>query len=98
SNLARFDGIRYGARAQNTTDLHDLYCKTRSEGFGFEVKKRIMLGTFALSAGYYDAFYGRAQAVRHMLSLSLRKIFDDVDFVYLPTTPTTAFRIGSNDM
>lgn len=96
SNLGRFDGIRYGARAQNTTDLNNLYCKTRSEGFGFEVKKRIMLGTFALSAGYYDAFYGRAQTVRHMLSTSFEKIFSEVDFLYLPTTPSSAFKIGEN--
>lgn len=96
SNLARFDGIRYGHRASEADSLNDLYCKTRAEGFGFEVKKRIMLGTFALSSGYYDAFYGRAQAVRHMLFQSFEKIFSDVDFLYLPTTPTPAFTIGAN--
>jgi len=96
SNLARFDGIRYGVRAQETSDLNDLYCKTRSQGFGFEVKKRIMLGTFALSAGYYDAFYGRAQTLRYMLCSSLTKLFEDIDFIYLPTTPGQAFKLGSN--
>lgn len=96
SNLARFDGIRYGHRTTNAQSLYDLYCKTRAEGFGFEVKKRIMLGTFALSSGYYDAFYGRAQAVRNMLFKSFEKIFSDVDFLFLPTTPTSAVKIGAN--
>lgn len=96
SNLARFDGIRYGHRASESESLTDLYCKTRSEGFGFEVKKRIILGTFALSSGYYDAFYGRAQAVRQMLIQSFEKIFSEVDFLYLPSTPTRAFKIGAN--
>lgn len=96
SNLARFDGIRYGHRAQHTEDLYDLYCKTRSEGFGEEVKRRIMLGTFALSAGYYDAFYGKAQAVRENLALEFQKHFTQVDFIYLPTAPASAFPMGQN--
>lgn len=96
SNLARFDGIRYGYRAQETEDLYDLYCKTRSEGFGEEVKRRIMLGTFALSAGYYDAFYGKAQAVREKLALEFQKHFAQVDFIYLPTAPASAFPLGQN--
>lgn len=94
SNLSRFDGIRYGYRAKNTTDLFDLYCKTRSEGFGSEVKKRIMLGNFALSAGHYDAYYGRAQAVREIITREFMEHFTKVDYIYLPTTPASAFKIG----
>lgn len=96
SNLSRFDGIRYGYRAKNTTDLTDLYCKSRSEGFGAEVKKRIMLGTFALSAGFYDAYYGRAQAVREMIADEFEKHFSKVDFIYLPTAPASAFKLGES--
>ncbi len=97
SNLSRFDGIRFGHRTDNAVDLNELYCKSRSEGFGFEVKKRIMLGTFALSAGYYDAFYGKALAVRHMLTSAFTDVFKEVDFLYLPTTPDSAFKLGANN-
>lgn len=94
SNLARFDGIRYGHRAKSPEDLFDLYCKSRGEGFGDEVKLRIMLGTFALSAGYYDAYYGRAQAVRELITREFEDTFQKVDFIYLPTAPTSAFKAG----
>ncbi len=94
SNLSRFDGIRYGHRAKNTSDLHDLYCKSRSEGFGKEVKRRIMLGTFALSAGYYDAYYGRAQSIREMIADEFAEQFTKVDYIYLPTAPASAFKLG----
>lgn len=94
SNLSRFDGIRYGARVTQGDSLNGLYCKTRSQGFGSEVKKRIMLGTFALSAGYYDAYYGKAQAVRQMISDEFKKIFESVDLIYLPTAPASAFQLG----
>lgn len=96
SNLSRFDGIRYGHRAQNTDDLFDLYCKTRSEGFGKEVKRRIMLGTFSLSAGFYDAFYGKAQAVRDLMARQIEDVFTKVDYIYLPTSPNSAFPFGIN--
>lgn len=94
SNLSRFDGIRYGYRAKSGESLNDLYCQTRGTGFGKEVKKRIMLGTFALSAGYYDAYYGKAQAVRQMISDEFEKAFSSVDCIYLPTAPASAFRFG----
>lgn len=96
SNLSRFDGVRYGHRTDGTEDLFDLYCKSRSEGFGHEVKRRIMLGTFALSAGYYDAYYGKALAVRAMMAQEFADIFKQVDFVYLPTAPASAFGFGEN--
>ncbi|BBH52532.1 Asp-tRNA(Asn)/Glu-tRNA(Gln) amidotransferase subunit GatA [Fluviispira sanaruensis] len=96
SNLSRFDGIRFGHRAENTEDLADLYSKSRSEGFGDEVKRRIMLGTFTLSAGYYDAFYGRALAVRDMMAKEFAAVFKDLDFIYMPTAPTSAFKFGEN--
>lgn len=96
SNLARFDGIRYGHRATKATDLNDLYAQSRTEGFGDEVKLRIMLGTFALSSGYYDAFYGRAQAVRALMAQEFEKTFEDVDFILTPTAPTSAFKLGEN--
>jgi aspartyl-tRNA(Asn)/glutamyl-tRNA(Gln) amidotransferase subunit A len=94
SNLSRFDGIRYGYRAESGESLYDLYCKTRGAGFGSEVKKRIMLGTFALSAGYYDAYYGKAQAVRQMISNEFEAAFSAIDFIYLPTAPANAFQLG----
>lgn len=94
SNLARFDGIRFGLRAPQAEDLNDLYSSTRSSGFGNEVKKRIMLGTYALSSGYYDAYYGRAQSVRNLMKNSFKKVFEQVDFIYLPTGPSTAFKCG----
>jgi aspartyl-tRNA(Asn)/glutamyl-tRNA(Gln) amidotransferase subunit A len=94
SNLARFDGVRYGARAQDANDLLDMYERTRHDGFGAEVKRRIMLGTYALSSGYYDAYYGRAQRVRTKIAEDFRTAFDAVDFVVTPTAPTVAFGLG----
>jgi aspartyl-tRNA(Asn)/glutamyl-tRNA(Gln) amidotransferase subunit A len=94
SNLARYDGVRYGHRAKEPRDLMDLYCRTRAEGFGPEVKRRIMLGTYALSAGYYDAYYLRAQRVRTLLRRDYEEAFRSVDLVATPTSPTPAFRLG----
>ena len=94
SNLARFDGIRYGYRSQDANDIHEVYTKSRTEGFGEEVKRRIMLGTFVLSAGYYDAYYGKAQQVRRMLMDKVNAIFEEYDFLILPISPTTAWTIG----
>ncbi|HEU4502174.1 MAG TPA: Asp-tRNA(Asn)/Glu-tRNA(Gln) amidotransferase subunit GatA [Nitrospira sp.] len=94
SNLARYDGVKFGLRAKETKDLLDLYMKTRQEGFGPEVKRRIMLGTYALSAGYYDAYYGKAQAVRTLICEDFREAFKDVDLIVTPVTPTPAFRLG----
>jgi aspartyl-tRNA(Asn)/glutamyl-tRNA(Gln) amidotransferase subunit A len=94
SNLARYDGVHYGYRSPNATDLESVYKKTRSEGFGKEVQRRIMLGTFVLSEGYYDAYYAQAQRVRRMLTNEINKLFETVDFIVLPTTPTTAFKFG----
>ncbi|HET8537928.1 MAG TPA: Asp-tRNA(Asn)/Glu-tRNA(Gln) amidotransferase subunit GatA [Solirubrobacteraceae bacterium] len=93
SNLARFDGVRYGLRA-NGSDLLSMYTRTRHDGFGPEVKRRIMLGTYALSSGYYDAYYGRAQRVRTKIADDFSNAFESVDFVVTPTAPTTAFKIG----
>jgi len=94
SNLSRFDGARYGYRAKDYTDLLDMYCKTRAEGFGAEVKRRIMIGTYALSAGYYDAYYLKAQKLRRLIAGDFRKAFESCDVIMGPTTPTTAFKIG----
>jgi aspartyl-tRNA(Asn)/glutamyl-tRNA(Gln) amidotransferase subunit A len=94
SNLARFDGVRYGLRAQNTEDLLDMYERTRHDGFGPEVKRRIMLGTYALSSGYYDAYYGRAQRVRTKISEDFARAFAEVDFIVTPTSPSVAFKLG----
>ena len=94
SNLSRFDGARYGYRAKDYTDLLDMYCKTRAEGFGAEVKRRIMIGTYALSAGYYDAYYLKAQKLRRLIAEDFRKAFKSCDVIMGPTTPTTAFKIG----
>ena len=94
SNLARYDGVRYGHRADGVTDLLDLYMRTRWEGFGDEPKRRIMLGTYALSAGYYDAYYGQAQKVRTMIGQEFAAAFEDFDLLVSPTSPTVAFRIG----
>jgi aspartyl-tRNA(Asn)/glutamyl-tRNA(Gln) amidotransferase subunit A len=94
SNLARFDGVRYGLRAQGADDLLDMYTRTRHDGFGAEVKRRIMLGTYALSAGYYDAYYGRAQRVRTKISEDFRTAFAQVDFILTPTAPSVAFELG----
>jgi aspartyl-tRNA(Asn)/glutamyl-tRNA(Gln) amidotransferase subunit A len=94
SNLARFDGVRYGRRAEHAADLLDLYTRTRHDGFGAEVKRRIMLGTYALSAGYYDAYYGRAQRVRTKIVADFDAAFAEVDFILTPTSPTVAFPLG----
>jgi aspartyl-tRNA(Asn)/glutamyl-tRNA(Gln) amidotransferase subunit A len=94
SNLARYDGIKYGLRAKDTKDLLDLYRKTREEGFGSEVKRRIMLGTYVLSAGYYDAYYGKAQAVRTLIKQDFHTAFEEVDFIVTPVAPTPAFKFG----
>ena len=94
SNLARFDGIRYGYRSPHYEDMASLYRNTRSEGFGPEVKRRIMLGTFALSAGYYDAYYKKALQVRTLVLRDYQRIFEDFDAVLSPVAPTTAYRIG----
>lgn len=93
SNLARFDGVKYGLRV-NGDDLIDMYCKTRQAGFGAEVKRRIMLGTYALSAGYYDAYYIRAQKVRTLIKQDFEQAFAEVDVIITPVAPTTAFKIG----
>jgi aspartyl-tRNA(Asn)/glutamyl-tRNA(Gln) amidotransferase subunit A len=95
SNLARFDGVRYGHRCDNPRDLLDLYQRSRGEGFGAEVKRRIMTGTYVLSAGYYDAFYLKAQCVRQLISNDFERAFHEVDVVIGPTTPTTAFKLGA---
>jgi len=95
SNLARFDGVKYGYRAKEYDDLVDLYRQTRDEGFGDEVKRRIMLGTYALSSGYYDAYYKKAQRVRTLLKQEFSKLFATYDLVLTPTGPTTAFEIGA---
>src|SRR5271165_7208109 len=94
SNLARYDGVRYGLRAEGAEDLLDMYTRTRHDGFGPEVKRRIMLGTYALSSGYYDAYYGRAQRVRTKIAEDFRTAFAEVDFIVTPTSPTAAFRLG----
>jgi len=94
SNLARFDGVRYGFRAEEAPGLRDMYRKTRDEGFGPEVKRRIMLGTYVLSAGYYDAYYLKAQKVRTLLRRDFSAAFEKCDAVLTPTAPTTAFRFG----
>jgi len=94
SNLSRYDGVRFGHRCEDPKDLHDLYHRSRSEGFGTEVKRRIMIGTYALSTGYYDAYYLKAQQVRRLISADFNAAFQDVDFILGPTAPETAFRIG----
>lgn len=94
SNLARYDGVKYGYRAEQSSELIDMYCRTRGEGFGAEVKRRIMLGTYALSSGYYDAYYGKAQRVRTLIKEDFDRAFEKVDIIVTPTSPTTAFKIG----
>ena len=94
ANLARYDGVRYGPRASGNGDLISLYEQTREEGFGTEVKRRIMLGTYALSSGYYDAYYGRAQRVRTKIADDFRAAFERVDLILTPTSPTVAFGLG----
>lgn len=95
SNLSRFDGVRYGYRAPDYDDLIDMYKKTRAEGFGAEVKRRIMIGTYALSAGYYDAYYLKAQQLRRLIADDFNRAFEQCDVIMGPTTPTTAFDIGA---
>lgn len=94
ANLSRFDGVRYGVRSENAENMIDMFKKSRSEGFGEEVKRRIMLGTFALSSGYYDAYYKKAQKVRTLIKNDFEKIFEEYDVVIGPTTPTPAFKVG----
>jgi aspartyl-tRNA(Asn)/glutamyl-tRNA(Gln) amidotransferase subunit A len=94
SNLARFDGIRYGARVPDAEDVMDLYLRSRAEGFGPETIRRVMIGTYALSAGYYDAYYGQALKVRTLIIEDFRSVFADYDVIITPTSPTTAFKIG----
>ena len=94
SNLSRFDGVRFGHRAENPQDLEDLYTRSRGEGFGAEVKRRILIGTYALSAGYYDAYYRKAQQVRQLVSNDFTEAFKEIDVIAGPTTPTTAFVRG----
>ena len=94
SNLSRFDGVRFGYRCDDPEDLEDLYKRSRGEGFGDEVKRRIMIGTYALSAGYYDAYYLKAQKIRHLISDDFKQAFEKVDVIMGPTTPEVAFRAG----
>jgi aspartyl-tRNA(Asn)/glutamyl-tRNA(Gln) amidotransferase subunit A len=96
ANLSRFDGVRYGYRSPNADSLIDLYKNTRAEGFGDEVKRRIMLGTFALSSGYYDAYYKKAQKARTLIKKNFEDVFEKYDVIIGPTTPTPAFKIGEN--
>lgn len=96
SNLSRYDGVRYGYRCQSPTDLNDLYRRSRAEGFGEEVKRRILIGTYALSAGYYDDYYVKAQRVRRLIQQDFLAAFDQVDVIAAPTTPTTAYQIGAS--
>ncbi len=95
SNLSRFDGVRYGHRAKDFTDLADMYCRTRAEGFGAEVQRRILVGTYVLSHGYYDAYYLKAQKVRRLIARDFAAAFAQCDLVMGPTTPTTAFALGA---
>src|SRR5690606_651987 len=94
SNLARFDGVRFGHRCENPKDLRDLYMRSRAEGFGEEVKRRIMTGTYVLSAGYYDAYYIKAQKVRALINNDFLRAFGEVDLLLGPTSPTVAFGLG----
>jgi aspartyl-tRNA(Asn)/glutamyl-tRNA(Gln) amidotransferase subunit A len=95
SNLSRYDGVRYGFRAAEYKDLIDMYCKTRAQGFGAEVKRRIMIGTYALSAGYYDAYYLKAQRLRRLIAQDFEQAFEVCDVIMGPTSPTTAFKLGA---
>ncbi|HEX8986639.1 MAG TPA: Asp-tRNA(Asn)/Glu-tRNA(Gln) amidotransferase subunit GatA [Rhodocyclaceae bacterium] len=94
SNLSRFDGVRYGHRAAEYADLNDMYCKSRAEGFGAEVKRRILVGTYVLSHGYYDAYYLQAQKIRRLIAADFAAAFKDCDVIAGPTSPSTAFRLG----
>ncbi|HWN17170.1 MAG TPA: Asp-tRNA(Asn)/Glu-tRNA(Gln) amidotransferase subunit GatA, partial [Candidatus Dormibacteraeota bacterium] len=97
SNLARYDGVKYGLRAPGARDLIDMYSKTRAAGFGAEVKRRVMLGTYVLSAGYYDAYYGQAQKVRTLVRRDFEQAFSRVDLLVAPTTPGVAFKMGERE-
>ena len=97
ANLSRYDGVRYGYRCENPVDLEDMYKRSRSEGFGAEVKRRIMVGTYALSAGYYDAYYRKAQKIRRLIKNDFQAAFEEVDVIMGPTSPHTAFAIGSQN-
>jgi aspartyl-tRNA(Asn)/glutamyl-tRNA(Gln) amidotransferase subunit A len=94
ANLARFDGVRFGLRADEPSTLADMYDRSRHDGFGAEVKRRIMLGTYVLSAGYYDAYYRKAQQVRTLIAADYTRAFESVDVIALPTSPSAAFRLG----
>jgi len=94
TNLSRYDGVRYGHRCEDPQDLHDLYTRTRDEGFGDEVKRRILVGTYALSAGYYDAYYKKAQQGRRLIQQDFLTCFEQVDILAGPTTPGPAFTLG----
>jgi len=94
SNLARYDGVKYGLRSKECQDLLEMYRTTRQEGFGSEVKRRVMLGTYALSSGYYDAYYTKAQAVRTLIKRDFDQAFEEVDLLVTPVTPTPAFQLG----
>jgi aspartyl-tRNA(Asn)/glutamyl-tRNA(Gln) amidotransferase subunit A len=94
SNLSRFDGVRYGHRCENPRDLNDLYLRSRGEGFGAEVKRRIIIGTYVLSSGYYDAYYRKAQQIRRLIANDFEHAFEKVDVILSPTTPTPAFKLG----
>lgn len=94
SNLARYDGVKYGYRCEDPKDLRDMYCRTRKEGFGDEVKRRIMLGTYVLSSGYYDAYYLKASRVRTLIAADFKKVFEQCDVLASPVTPAPAFKIG----
>src|SRR5690606_19080552 len=94
SNLSRYDGVRYGHRAAEYGDLMDMYCKSRAEGFGAEVKRRIMIGTYVLSAGYYDAYYLKAQQIRRLIADDFAQAFKQCDIIMGPTAPSVAFKAG----
>lgn len=97
SNLSRFDGVRFGYRCENPKDLQDMYTRSRTEGFGAEVRRRIMIGTYALSAGYYDAYYLQAQKIRRLIKNSFMAAFNEVDVLFCPTTPNPAWKIGEKE-
>ena len=96
SNLSRFDGVRFGHRAEDVSTIDELYKKSRSEGFGDEVQRRIIVGTFALSSGYYDAYYVKAQKARRLIKQEFDSVFKDYDVIFSPTAPTAAFKLGEN--
>jgi aspartyl-tRNA(Asn)/glutamyl-tRNA(Gln) amidotransferase subunit A len=95
TNLSRYDGVRYGHRCENPRDLEDLYTRSREEGFGAEVQRRILVGTYALSSGYYDAYYKKAQQVRRLIAGDFARVFESVDVIAGPTTPSVAFALGA---